>query len=105
MRSPIARWAKAHADCFNRACRFRRTQIPRPAHRYRTRRRRLLHEAADIGHGGGTRQIGTALRGPNLTQTCVTKMLPTKKGRVEMPRLQSSELRIAIIGIVVMSKK
>ncbi len=48
---------------------LRRTQIPRPAHRHLSRQRRLFHEAADIGDGGGARQIGTALHRQDLTHT------------------------------------
>ena len=57
LRSAIARRTEAHADRFRRARRFRRTQIARPAHRHLSRQRRLFHEAADIGDGGGARQI------------------------------------------------
>ena len=53
LRGAVARGPDAHADRFRRAGGFRRTQIARPAHRHHAGQRRLLHEAADIGDGGG----------------------------------------------------
>ena len=66
LRSTVARGARAHADRLGRAGGLGRTQVPRPAHRHLTGQRRLFHEAADIGDGGGAREKSAA-RGRGLT--------------------------------------
>ena len=50
----------AHADRLGRAGGFGRTQIARPAHRHLAGQRRLFHEAADLGDGGGARKDAAA---------------------------------------------
>jgi hypothetical protein len=60
LRGPVTRRARTDADRVRRTGGIRRTQVPRPAHRYLSGRGRLLHAAADLGDGGVACQEPTA---------------------------------------------
>ena len=62
MRGSPARRAGAHADRVGWTGGFGRVEIPRPAHGYLSRQRRLLHEAADIGDVDRAEQVRAARR-------------------------------------------
>ena len=52
LRGAPARRPRADADRLRRAGGIRRIEVARPAHRHLAGRRRLFHEAADLGDGG-----------------------------------------------------
>src|SRR5438128_10611555 len=60
-----------YADRVRRTGRVRRTQVSRPAHRYLSGRGRFLHEAADLGDGGGARQESAPGSGVKLTRSTI----------------------------------
>src|SRR5437667_11902189 len=60
-----------YADRVRRTGRVRRTQVSRPAHRYLSGRGRFLHEAADLGDGGGARQESAPGSGGKLTSSTI----------------------------------